>query len=292
MELEHGKIITGSFIIKKITIFEQIVEIQLINEENNEIIGLLKNNIDIFVKTCFLGDKIICKGKLRKKRKCFCLDIIYVSKNTLDSQVNEKFDVNLYIDKFNKIISSVIDTDYKKILENCFNDDVKELYFSYPASKDKNHNYKHGLLQHSIEVVEICLFFVEYFKDLNRDLLICASLLHDIGKLKSYDYDNNLKIEKTNWDNLLGHLSISALFLSKITLPDIDEEKIMLLYHLILSHHGELQYGSPIVCKVKESYILNKANDLSSTFNYLDMLSYTNDWSEDKFNRNWFRSKE
>jgi 23S rRNA maturation-related 3'-5' exoribonuclease YhaM len=292
MEFESGKIITGSFTIERITFRDHVVEIEL-NDGTTKIIGLLKDNIDLFSKTYSVGEKIICKGRVRKRRKYFCLDIIYLSKHMLDTQIDKKFDVQKYIDRFYELIASVTDVDYKKVLDNCFNEDVKELYFEYPAAQGNHHNYIHGLVQHSIEVVDISLLIGQYFSDVDRELLITAGLLHDIGKLKAYDLDDEGKISKTNWEALLGHLSISALFVSKIAPNDVDQTKIMLLYHLILSHHGELNCGSPIVCKTKESYILHRADEISSTLNHLDLLKYTNGWSEKdntSFSRTWFKN--
>ena len=285
MELEQGKIITGKFVIDKISVNEHFVDITL-NDGTTKIQGVLKDNIDLFSKTYKVGDEIICKGKVRKKRKNYCLDLIYITQNMLDSQINNKFDVQKIIDRFYELVESISDDDYKRIIDNCFNEDVKELYFTYPASKNRHHNYMHGLVQHSVEVVDISLLISNYFKNVNRDLIVCSGLLHDIGKLKSYDMEEN-SIIKTDWDLLLGHLPMSSLFVSKITPVEIDQDKIMLLYHSILSHHGE---NGPTLCKTKEAYILNKADEISSTMNQLDMLKYDeNGWSKTETNGFWFK---
>jgi len=293
MDFQAGQVFTGSFVIDKIEFNEHFVEIEL-NNGTTKIQGILKDNIDLFSKTYKVGDKIVCKGKVRKKRKNFCLDLIYITQNMLEQQEEmQKFNVQKYIDRFDELVTSIVDPDYKKIIENCFNDDVKELYFTYPAAKGNHHNYVHGLLQHSIEVVDISLSVANYFGEYNRDLIICAGLLHDIGKLKAYDMDEDLKVLKTDWEMLLGHLSISSLFVSKIAPSDIDQKKIMLLYHAILSHHGELEKGSPVVCKTKEAYIVHRADEISATMNHLSLLKYSeNGWSEKdttSFDRTWFK---
>jgi 3'-5' exoribonuclease len=242
-----------------------------------------------------VGDKIFCKGKVRRRKKKNCLDLVYISKssdNLEEKSTDKPFNVEPYIQRFEEIVESIVDPDYRQIIDNCFNDDVKELFFSYPAARGNHHNYLHGLLQHTVEVVDISLFLADYFGNSNKDLLSCAGLLHDIGKLKSYDIDDNLKVTKTDWEFLLGHLSISSLFVSKITPADIDPKKIMVLYHTILSHHRKLEWGSPVVCKMKEAYILSMADELSSTLNHLSLLKFTGDWSgPDPINSNitWFR---
>jgi putative nucleotidyltransferase with HDIG domain len=291
-ELEQGKIVTGLYLIEKISVNGRLVELEL-NSGTNKTFGVLKDNVDLFTKTYSVGEKVFCKGRIRKRRKNFCLDIIYISKNMLETKIQNKINLEKLVARFDELISLVSDLDYKKVLQNCFNDDVRDLFFEYPAAKENHHSYTHGLLQHSIEVVDICLFFTSYFEDLDKDLLICAGLLHDIGKLKSYDINEDLKIEKTAWDSLLGHLPISALFVSKIIPQEIEPQKIMLLYHMILSHHGELHHGSPVICKTKESYLLNKADEISSTLGHIDNLKFEKNWSEpDKINSNrtWYRS--
>lgn len=296
MEFQYGKFVSGVFQIEKITASDHIVEIEL-NNGTTKTQGLLKDNIDLFTKTYAVGDKIFCKGKVRRRRKKNCLDLVYISKssdNLEEKPTDKPFNVEPYIQRFEEIVESIVDPDYRQIIDNCFNDDVKELFFSHPAARGVHHNYMHGLLQHSIEVVDISLFLANYCGTVNRDLLSCAGLLHDIGKLKSYDVDDNLKVTKTDWELLLGHLSISSLFVSKITPVDIDPRKIMLLYHMILSHHGKQEWGSPVVCKTKEAYIMHKADELSSDLSHLSALKFTGNWTEkDKtpnFNRSWFRS--
>jgi len=296
MEQEPNKVVTKSFVIDKISINGKFVELEL-NDGSTKTIAILKDNIDLFSKTYSVGDKVICNGRMRKRRKNECLDLIYIKKDTLlETKIENKFDSEVLINRFNEIVSSIDDFHYKSILENCFNDDVKELYFTYPAAQNNHHNYVHGLLQHSIEVVDISLFLANYSTDVDKNLIKCAGLLHDIGKLKSYDMDDDFtKIVKTDWEHLLGHLSISALFVSKITPVDVDPKKIMLLYHILLSHHEKLEWGSPVVCKTKEAYIISKADQISCDLNHLNLLKFQGSWSEvDKtaFNRSWFRSAE
>jgi len=288
MILENGKFITGSFLIEKISFKKDIAEIE-INDDSNKLIAVLKNNIDVFIKNFSVGQRIICQGKIREIKKKKYLDVVYISKNMLEINKQKKIDVQGYTDRFYELILSVSDKDYKKILDTCFNDDVKELFFKYPAAQNNHHNYKHGLLQHTIEVVDISIFLAQYFENINQDLLICSGLLHDIGKLKTYEVNEDLKIEKNNWEKLLGHLPVSALFLPKITHEDCNPDKLMLLYHCILSHHGRLEWGSPIKCKTKEAFILHKADEVSSALNKIELINYDeNNWSE---KNEWFGGK-
>jgi 23S rRNA maturation-related 3'-5' exoribonuclease YhaM len=258
MELENGKIITKSFKISKINVSEKSAEVTLIDENLEKILGILKDNIGIFTSTYSVGEKVMCKGMIRKLRKNFCLDIIWISKTNLENDaIQEKFDANDYQERFLKIIEDIKDVDYKRILTNCFNEDVLNLFFSYPATKTEHHNYISGLLKHSVDVVEISLILANRNTNIDKDLLCCAGLLHDIGYLKSYDVDDATQsVTITEWEDMLGHSSMSALFISKILTQDVEQKKALSLYSLVLNHHKN-EYNS------KESFILNKADEIS-----------------------------
>ena len=256
MKFENGTLVTKSFKISNINIGKKFAELTLEDENLETITGILKDNVSIFASMHVVGDTITCHGKVRKLRKNLCIDIIWITKYSLDNNTQQKFDANVYEERFLKIIENIKDDDYKKILNNCFNEDVLSLFFSYPASKSEHHNYFSGLLKHSVEVVELSLVIANYYQDINKDLLCCAGLLHDIGKLKSYDVDDvTHNVVVTEWDTMLGHASMSALFLSKIIAQDIEQQKALLLYSLVLNHHEQ--------STTKEGFILNKADEIS-----------------------------
>jgi len=280
MELDVGKIVTGTYEIERINVAEKLIQVFLKNNEEESIEGVLKDNLNLFINSYQVGDTVVCRGKIRKKRKNYCLDIASISKKSIETKPIMKINLENYIQKFEDLISSVKYDDYRRVLENCFNDDVKELFFTYPASRSHHHSYVHGLLQHSIDVAEISLSIASHFSGLDKDLIVTGSLLHDIGKLKSYDVDDVSKIQQTNWHSLLGHLSMSALFVSKVVHEEADPEKMMRLYHLILSHHGDLNSGSPIECKTKEAYIVHEADMISSRLGYIDNLEVKDGWTE------------
>jgi len=286
MELEEGKPVSGIFIIEKILTSKESANVSLKKDDGFCIIGIIKDNVELFLKNFSVGDSIFCKGIVQKKRKNQYIHIVYVTKNKVDPvQSFVKVDLEKLITKFNLIVLSVQDQDYKKILNCCFNEDIKQLFFSYPAAKNHHHNYLYGLLEHSLEVVDVCTFLCDYYKDLNKDLLICAGLLHDIGKLKTYDVED-MKIEKNIWEGLVGHLVCSSFFITKLVSDEIeiDTNKLLLLHHLILSHHG--QFGSAIEIKTREAHILHMSDMISSTMNFTRRASYNaSGWTEDK---KWF----
>ncbi|HAA34466.1 MAG TPA: metal-dependent phosphohydrolase [Firmicutes bacterium] len=135
-----------------------------------------------------------------------------------------------------------------------------------PAAKIIHHNYLGGLLEHTLEVVEICRHICHlYGSQVDRSLLITAAVFHDIGKIEEYDPDS-LTFEQTDKGRLLGHISIGLDIIRKMLekLPLFPEDLKMKLEHMIISHHGEREWGSPEVPQTFNAFALFHADLLSA----------------------------
>jgi putative nucleotidyltransferase with HDIG domain len=223
-------------------------------DDSKKIKGILKDNVNMFLSMFSVNDKIICLGKYFLKENETCFDIVQVNKYYFEQKEERFVDIEDYKSRFIDIIDSIEDADYKKILHNCFTEDICEMFYVFPSSMIESHNYSHGLLKHSVEVVETAVLLANYYKNVNIDLLKCAGLLHDIGKLKSYEIDEN-EIITTNWEKRLSHQIMSTLFLSKVITSELEQEKALLLYSIVCNHHSE--------SKTVEETILQKVDELS-----------------------------
>jgi 3'-5' exoribonuclease len=166
------------------------------------------------------------------------------------------------------LISTLKDPDLGRLMNAFFHDEeILAQYRVAPAAKGMHHVYLGGLLEHSLAVAKLVDATVPLYDGLNRDLLIAGALLHDIGKvremtyLRSFDYSDEGK--------LIGHITIGVEMLhERVTgLPGFPAELAMLLKHMILSHHGQYEYGSPKRPKTLEATILNYLDDLDSKIN-------------------------
>jgi 3'-5' exoribonuclease len=136
-----------------------------------------------------------------------------------------------------------------------------------PAAKGMHHVYLGGLLEHSLAVAKLVDTITPLYAPLNRDLLIVGALLHDIGKvremvyLRSFDY--------TDEGKLIGHITIGVEMIQEkiIAIPGFPPETSILLKHMMLSHHGQYEYGSPKRPKTIEATILNYLDDLDAKIN-------------------------
>lgn len=140
-------------------------------------------------------------------------------------------------------------------------------YASAPAAKAIHHVYLGGLLDHSLSVARLAHDICRHYPKVNRDMLVTGALLHDIGKVAELCYERAFGY--TDEGKLLGHITIGFQMLdSKLAqIEDFPRDLAVLLKHLLLSHHGQYEYGSPKRPKTLEAIILNYLDDLDSKIN-------------------------
>ncbi len=185
-------------------------------------------------------------------------DFLPVSKRPL-SEMRQELD---------QILSSLTDTHIEALLRSFFDDPgFFALYSKAPAAKAMHHVFLGGLLEHSLAVVGLAVDVATRYPQVNRDLLVCGALLHDIGKVEELSYRRSF--DYTDEGKLLGHIVIGVQMVEDRIrrLPDFPKELSMLIKHLLLSHHGQYDFGSPKRPKFLEAVILNFIDDLDSKIN-------------------------
>lgn len=171
-----------------------------------------------------------------------------------------------------KILS--IKDDELRLLTKTVIEKRKESYLHYPAAVTVHHAYIGGLAFHSLSVLALCEEAAKEYPFLDRDLLVSGALLHDIGKTE--ELSGATISTYTVKGNLLGHITLGALIVEEEGKKlSISGEKLTLLVHMILSHHGELEFGSPKVPMTAESVVLHHMDDVDAKLNclknYLDL---------------------
>ena len=180
--------------------------------------------------------------------------------------------------QFIKTQLQTLQTGPLKNLIECFFEDSEflSMYLHSPSAITHHHNYVGGNLEHTVGVVRLCLNISEMYPSINKDLLLCGAVLHDIGKLKEYTY--GAAIDMSDEGNFIGHIVIGEQWIRekiqqlKKKGDDFPEELEHQLVHLILSHHGRYEWGSPKLPKLVEACILHQADLMDSQVkNYLQM---------------------
>lgn len=166
-------------------------------------------------------------------------------------------------DQLLEYIRSLKNKYLKELASSFFVEDkrfVKE-FKAHSAAKSVHHGFVGGLLEHTLSVVQLCDFYAGHYPALNRDLLLTAAMFHDIGKTKELsEFPEN---DYTDAGQLLGHIMIgSQMVMSRIEkIPGFPQKLAAELVHCILSHHGELEYGSPKKPALLEALALSFADN-------------------------------
>ncbi len=130
-----------------------------------------------------------------------------------------------------------------------------------------HHVYLGGLLEHSLAVSALACDVAARYPQINRDLLLSGTLLHDVGKVSELSYDRSF--DYTDEGKLLGHIIIGVQMIEDRVrmIPGFPQELATMVKHLLLSHHGQYEYGSPKRPKFLEAVVLNFVDDLDSKIN-------------------------
>ncbi len=195
-------------------------------------------------------------------------DIRDSKKYDMDEFKRTAHKLDKHIEYFFNIQKEIKNKDMVKLLSSIFTDEIlREKFINAPAAKIHHHNYKGGLIVHTNEVISICLNLCQVYEKLDKDLLITAAILHDIGKIETYDLDENNLITINRKGKLLDHIYIGANMVEQqCERLDINEEVKTKLVHMILSHHGqkELGWGSTVDPLIPEALALHYADDISA----------------------------
>jgi 3'-5' exoribonuclease len=168
-----------------------------------------------------------------------------------------------------RTVAAALSNVYLRQLMNAFLDDPSFMtsFKRAPAAKTLHHNYIGGLLEHVVELVVLSRDVARHFPSVDLDLLTVGAFLHDIGKVKELAVRKS--IEYTTEGRLIGHISLGyEMIVEKVNaIPSFPQELALLLKHIMLSHHGEYEFGSPKRPKIQEAIIINYLDDLAAKIN-------------------------
>lgn len=213
------------------------------------------------------GQALDYKGKIQIK----VLGIYKVDPHDVDLKdflVDSPIAVEILISKFKKYYNSVKNEDCKAILKEIFTRYYKE-FIDYPAAVKNHHEFYHGLIYHTVSMCEVAEFCAKHYLFLNYDLLISGCLLHDIGKV--IELSGPIATKYTEEGNLLGHLTIGMSIVKEVAdRLNIKSEVPTLLEHMILSHHGKLEFGAAVLPLTPEALILSMIDDMDAKMMMLE----------------------
>ncbi len=180
------------------------------------------------------------------------------------------FDIDRLWDKLTAAVASFTDRHLQALLESFLSDPlIVNSLREAPAAKAFHHAWIGGLLEHIVSLVELCDRVAPHYPEVNRDLLLTGAILHDIGKLRELSWGTSFAYSIEG--QLLGHITIGIRMVeARIAgIPEFPSRLRTLVLHLILSHHGRLEYGSPKLPMTAEALLLHYLDDLEAKMQIL-----------------------
>jgi 3'-5' exoribonuclease len=175
------------------------------------------------------------------------------------------YDVAELWSKLEAAVASFTDPDLQRLITSVLADPiVREAFREAPAAKQLHHAWLGGLLEHVVSLIGLADRVVPHYPMLMRDLVVTGVILHDIGKIRELAWATGF--EYTLEGQLLGHIQIGAAMVEKTidSLPDFPPRLKTLVLHMILSHHGKLEFGSPKLPMIPEALMLNFLDDIDA----------------------------
>lgn len=159
------------------------------------------------------------------------------------------------------------------LAEACFADpELMTLFKRAPGAKTIHHPYLSGLLEHTLSLLKLILKVAENYRNIDIDLLLIGGFLHDIGKIYEFTFDRAL--DYTDAGQLIGHLVMEVELVGKKIdmVPDFPPELALLVKHMLVSHHGAYEFGSPKLPQTLEAVILHCLDDLDGKIQAIQSL--------------------
>jgi 3'-5' exoribonuclease len=271
----ENKIITANFVvvskqIKPKKSGEPYIALTL-GDRSGQLEAKMWDNVEEVLNAFEQDDFLKIKGLVNKYKNRFQLTI-----HKLRKLGETEIDFSDYLPKTTKnidelwqtltdFISSFQNPHLKSLVRAFMSDpEIAAAYRNAPAAKTLHHAYIGGLLDHVVSLFRSCDLVSRNYPQVNRDLLLTGAFLHDIGKIHELTYNRSFSYSTRG--QLLGHMIIELEMLqAKLALvPDFPAELKTLLEHLIISHHGEYEFGSPKLPMFPEAILLHYMDDLDS----------------------------
>ena len=248
-----------------------------LSDRTGEIKGVAWDNVSEAAAAGAVGDFVRVKGGVSDYRGTLQLTVRELSPVERDSVERDDFlpasrrNPDQMLERLKKTVDENIeDTDIRSLFEVFWADEgFVDGFKRAPGGKKMHHAYLGGLLEHTLSMTVLVGKIAAHYTGIDMDILLAGTILHDIGKIREFEYDYT--IDYSDEGKLLTHIVIGCGMLDeKIRqIPGFPREKAMLLKHMIVSHHGSREFGSPEPPRTLEAVLLNHIDDIDAKMNGL-----------------------
>ena len=242
-----------------------------ISDKSGTLKGVVWDNVDQIAAGITSGDFVYVNGSVSEYKGALQVVI-----KKMEPFPSDRIDPSDFLpqtsrnieDMFERLVkrANSITTDYLKALIDAFLNDREFVnkFKTAPAAKKMHHAYIGGLLEHTVSMTSLADKISGHYGGVNRDLLLTGAILHDIGKIDEFDYRS--KIDYSDKGRLLNHIVIGIKMVDdKLSgINNFPEDQMLLLKHMIVSHHGTREFGSPEPPKTIEAVLLNYIDEIDS----------------------------
>lgn len=248
-----------------------------LRDKTGVISGLMWNVVEENVQHLATGDMVKVRGKVQVYQGGLQMIVAQIDPapssayNVDDFLVQPQANVGPLLDRLKQLMSSFANPQLQALADEFMNDQqlVDDLCAA-PAGVKAHHAYLGGLIEHIVGMAEVADRICGFYQALNRDLLLLGVLLHDLGKVRELSWDPTLAY--TDEGQLLGHMNIAIEILNEKLLAtraklgghSLSDETVLRLKHMILSHHGSLEFGSARVPMTPEAIALHQIDNLDA----------------------------
>jgi 3'-5' exoribonuclease len=242
-----------------------------LQDRSGQIVGRMWDATEAFAATIAVDSFVHVKGKIESYQNQLQLNARSITRAETEGLRLGDFlpqcerDPAEMMRELVAILAQIQDPDYKAVVDAFLSDkDFCADFRTAPAAVQNHHAYLGGLLEHTLSMAVMADKVLGHYPSLRRDLLLASVFLHDIGKTRELSCKRTFRY--TDAGNLVGHITIGILMLENHAraLPNLPEEKLNLLRHMILSHHGELEFGSPKLPMFAEAIALHYLDNLDA----------------------------
>ncbi len=290
-ECNPGDVIDDVFVLSEKTLSQKKDGNNFLNmvlsDKTGSIKGVIWDNVDQIAASVTSGDFVRIKGNVNEYRGSLQLVIKEMEACPMDTLDASDFlpktprDIESMFDRLLRI-TATIDTDhFRELIEAFWNDeDFVRSFKIAPAAKKMHHAYLGGLLEHVLSMASLADKVAGHYSGIDRGLLIAGAILHDIGKTKELEYE--FKIDYTDQGRLLSHIVIGLKMIDEkfLKIDNFPEDQLLLLKHLVVSHHGSQEFGSPEPPKTIEAVVLHYIDEIDSKVNGIRNFMATEDPNE------------
>jgi 3'-5' exoribonuclease len=194
---------------------------------------------------------------------------------TADLAAESEVPLDLLERDLRALLSTIQEPQLRLLLDLFFGEDSSTWarFRDAPAAKVYHQAYRHGLLEHTLSVAQAVSAAANFFPGIDRDVAVTGALLHDIGKTVAYN-DDPLAIDLTDAGRLQGEIPLGYYTVRRAIedLPGFDPALAQCVLHIILSHHGSLEHGSPVVPATREAVLVHMIDNLGGRLGSFDRL--------------------